>query len=58
MITWSAVSNGDYRVQHNPVLATTNWTDLAGDLIATNSIASQADILTSSNRFYPVRVLP
>lgn len=58
MITWSAVSSGAYRVQYNPVLATTNWTDLAGDVIATNSIAWQADILTSSNRFYRVRVLP
>jgi len=58
LITWSAVSNGTYRVQYNPVLTTTNWTDLTGDVIATNNTASATDILTSSNRFYRVRVLP
>jgi hypothetical protein len=57
-ITWSAVSNGTYRVQFNPVLNTTNWTDLAGDVIATGSTASKTDTMTTTNRFYRVRVLP
>jgi hypothetical protein len=58
VITWSAVSNGNYRVQFNPVLNTTNWTDLAGDVIATGSTASKNDTLTATIRFYRVRVLP
>ena len=57
-ITWSAVSNGTYRVQFNPVLNTTNWTDLAGDVTATGSTASKTDTMTTTNRFYRVRVLP
>ena len=58
VITWSAVSNGTYRVQYNPVLNTTNWTDLIGDVIATGSTASKTDAMTTTNRFYRVRVLP
>jgi hypothetical protein len=58
VITWSAVSNGTYRVQFNPVLNTTNWTDLAGDVIATGNTASKTDTMTTTNRFYRVRVLP
>jgi hypothetical protein len=58
VITWSAVSSGTYRVQYNPVLSSTNWTDLIGDVAATGGTASKTDILTTTNRFYRVRVLP
>ena len=58
VITWSAVSNGTYRVQYQPVLGTTNWTDLIGDVTATGNTASKNDTRTSTNRFYRVQVLP
>jgi ATP phosphoribosyltransferase len=55
---WTAVSNGNYRVQYKPVLGTTNWSDLIGDVTATGNTASKNDIRTSTNRFYRVQVLP
>ena len=58
VISWNAVSNGTYRIQYQAVLNPTNWTDLPGDVTATNSIASKTDIRTSTNRFYRVQVLP
>ena len=58
VIAWTAVSNAVYRVQYNATLGSTNWTALVGDVIATGSTASMTDILTSSNRFYRVQLLP
>ena len=58
VIAWSAVSNGVYRVQFNSSLSGTNWTDLVGDITATGATASRTDVMTTSNRFYRVRVLP
>ena len=58
IITWTSASNGVYRVQYNPTLGSTNWTDLVGDVTATNSTASKTDIMTTTNRFYRIRVLP
>lgn len=56
VISWSAVSNGIYRVQYNSILTTTNWTDLTGDITATSSPASKIDVLTT-NRYYRVKVI-
>jgi hypothetical protein len=58
VITWSAVSNGSYRVQYQSDLNTTNWTDLSGDVTASGSTAAKTDILTATNRFYRVQVRP
>jgi hypothetical protein len=58
LLCWTAVSNTTYRVEYNPDLGPTNWSALPGDVIATNSTACKVDVLTSSNRFYRVRVLP
>ena len=58
VIAWTSVSNGIYRVQYNPGLGTTNWADLVGDVTATGSTASKTDIMTTTNRFYRVQVLP
>ena len=58
LVTWTAVSNGNYRVQYKSVLGTTNWTDLIGDVTATGNTASKTDSRTSTNRFYRVQVLP
>ena len=58
VITWSAVSNATYRVQHKGLLSITNWTDLAGDVVAAGSTASKTDLKTTTNRFYRVQVVP
>ena len=42
-ITWIAVSNSVYRVQYKTSLNSTNWIDLAPDVIATGSTASYTD---------------
>jgi hypothetical protein len=57
-ITWNAVSNTTYRVQYKAVLSATNWTDLAGDVLATGSTASKTDLKTTTNRFYRVQIAP
>jgi hypothetical protein len=53
-LTWSAVSNHTYRVQSSPTLASSSWTNLTGDITATNSTASKTDLVVPSNRFYRV----
>jgi hypothetical protein len=57
-ITWSAVSNATYRVQYKVDLSETNWTDLAGDVLASSTTASKLDVFTPTNRFYRIRLLP
>jgi hypothetical protein len=57
-LTWTAISNASYRVEFNPDPTTSIWSALTGDVTASSSIASKLDALTSSNRFYRVRVLP
>jgi hypothetical protein len=57
-LTWTAVSNAQYRVEFNPNLATSNWAALPGDVTTTSNTASKLDPLTLTNRFYRVRVLP
>jgi hypothetical protein len=58
LLTWTTLSNVAYRLEFNPSLAPSNWNALAGDVIATSNTASKLDALTTSNRFYRVRVLP
>ncbi len=55
---WTAISNTTYRVEFNPTLAPSNWTALPGDVISPSSFASKLDILTPSNRFYWVQIVP
>jgi hypothetical protein len=58
-LTWTAVSNAIYRLEFNPDLANlTNWNPVFGDVTSTSNTASKLDALTSSNRWYRVRVLP
>jgi hypothetical protein len=60
-LTWTAVSNAIYRVEFNPdlnFLNASNWTALPGDIPGISNMASKLDALTTSNRFYRVRVLP
>jgi hypothetical protein len=57
-LTWTAVSNKTYRVEFNPDLALSNWNALPGDVTAVTNVASKLDILTLSNRFYRIQVIP
>jgi len=57
-LIWTAISNTSYRLEFNPDLNPTNWNALAGDVIGLSNTASKLDALTSSNRFYRVRVMP
>ena len=57
-LTWTAISNVSYRLEFNPDLSLSNWTALPGDVTTASNTASKLDALTSSNRFYRVRVLP
>ena len=58
VLTWSAVSNATYRVQYKGFPSATNWTDLAGDVLAGGGTASKTDLKTTTNRFYRIHVLP
>ena len=57
-LTWTAVSNTTYRVEFNPGLSPSNWNALSGDVPGVSNTATKLDALTSSSRFYRVRVLP
>ena len=56
--TWTAISNLTYRLESNPNLSPTNWIAVPGDVIATTNVATKSDMLTGTNRFYQVRLLP
>jgi len=58
MLCWRCESNKTYRLEFNPDLGPTNWAALSGDVILSSNKACLFDALTSSNRFYRVRVLP
>jgi hypothetical protein len=57
-LTWTALSNLTYRIEFNPNLGPSNWAALPGDVVGISNTASKLDPLTSSNRFYRIRVLP
>jgi hypothetical protein len=57
-LIWTATSNTAYRLEYKTDLGLTNWTGLAGDVTSPGNTASKLDALTSSNRFYRVRVVP
>jgi uncharacterized repeat protein (TIGR03803 family) len=56
--TWSANAGGSYQVQYTTDARATNWNDLGGVLVATNSTLSAADIIgPEAQRFYRVVLL-
>jgi uncharacterized repeat protein (TIGR02543 family) len=57
-LIWSASSNTIYRLEFKSDLNSTNWEALPGDVTSLSTVASKSDTLTSSNRFYRVRVNP
>ncbi|MDE3067179.1 MAG: hypothetical protein KGJ60_06455 [Verrucomicrobiota bacterium] len=56
-LTWNSVSNWAYRVQYKTNLTDTNWTDLPGDVLATNPVSSKMDPAIPSQRFYRLVLL-
>ncbi len=58
LLSWTAVSNQTYRLEFNPNLGPTNWAAVPGNVTSLSNMATKLDALTSSNRFYRVRVLP
>ncbi len=58
VITWTSISNSVYRVQYKGNLASTNWINLAPDVIATGSTASFTDHPAgASQRYYRILFL-
>jgi len=57
-LCWGALPNVTYRVEVNSTLDPATWTALPGDINSSNGTACIADVLTLSNRFYRIRVLP
>ncbi len=58
-LTWMATAGVTYRLQYNTNLATTNWIDVAGDVLAGGSLASKTDVYsTNRQKFYRLRQLP
>ncbi len=57
-LIWASISNHHYRLQYKSSVLDTNWTDLSGDVTATNSVATKTDALSAATRFYRVVLLP
>ena len=59
-LTWSAIAGKSYRVQYKLDLSQTDWSDLAGDVTAsdTNAIKVDTTVSNATNRFYRIQVLP
>jgi hypothetical protein len=55
---WTTTAGVAYQVQYNSSLTATNWSDLGGLIIATNTTASTTDSITNSLRFYRVLLVP
>jgi hypothetical protein len=59
LLRWCAVVGRRYRLQFKNSLNEPLWTDLPGDVLAENPIASKTDLLiTDGQRFYQVVLLP
>ena len=57
LLSWTAESNRTYRLEFNLDPNLENWDAVPGDVTALSNRAAKLDALTSSNRFYRVRVL-
>ena len=55
--SWDSVSNWTYRVQCKTNLTDTYWTDLPGDVLATNAVSGKIDPGFSPPRFYRLVLL-
>jgi hypothetical protein len=57
-LCWGTLPNVTYRLEVNSTLDPATWTPLPGDITSSGNIACKTDVVTASNRFYRVRVLP
>jgi hypothetical protein len=57
-LTWSAINGQNYSVQYCEDLTGGVWNPLLPDVTASGSTASQQDVISSSARFYRIRVQP
>ncbi len=58
-LEWTAIPGQGYRMQLKPDLTLTNWTDVPGDVTATNTLATGTNAANGAiQQFYRVLVLP
>jgi hypothetical protein len=57
-VTWPSISNRQYRVQFSDGSPADTWTNLPGDITATNSTASKTDNPAGPTHLYRVISLP
>jgi hypothetical protein len=55
---WSAIPGEVYQVEYKSNLSQTDWNSLGGTLSTTCGILSVSDVMTNSQRFYRVVLLP
>jgi hypothetical protein len=55
---WIATVGVAYQVQYNSFLSASNWTNLGGLIIATNTLPNMTDSITNSQHFYRVLLVP
>ncbi|HEY3862903.1 MAG TPA: protease pro-enzyme activation domain-containing protein [Verrucomicrobiae bacterium] len=58
LVEWSAVRGATYQVQVRPSLNSGGWSNLAGQIVATNTTAVLPELAGSSNYFYRVLQVP
>jgi hypothetical protein len=57
LLTWSAISGSNYRVQAKTNLNDVTWFDLTPDVTATGATATRTEPLGEAVKFYRVQVL-
>jgi hypothetical protein len=57
-LSWYAISNRQYRVQFRTDLASSGWSDLAGDVKAMGETATKTDSIGGTARYYRLVLLP
>ena len=57
-LCWITAPNKTYRLEFAPDPGHTNWNVVPGNIITSSNQACVIDALTSSDRFYRVRVVP
>ena len=55
--TWSSVAGETYELQYVTNLTDTNWSSVLPDVTATNSTASQTNVISTPQQFYRISLL-
>jgi len=59
VLTWNAIPGKAYRLQFKSHMTESGWTDLPGDVLASDSTAMKTDVINATaQRYYRVLVLP